>query len=531
MPTASSSSSYAAIVIGGGHNGLVTAFYLARAGLRVQVMEAQPMLGGACKTEELIPGYRFSTCANYFWCFRPKVLEDMRLLDRGLTVGGAELDAKIIDGTRPSVWWHDSDKLEEEIGRIAPRDASRWKEWQALWHNARDLLGPLLLSYPPSLGRLSEYATRVGQQHLLATLMTSSLAELTDRHFDTDIMRAGVNDAPCDVGSLYDHGSSLLAGLAVAAREYSETGQRAPIGWVRGGMGAVILAMEDALAELNVSVRTQAPVERILVEGGRASGVRLVGGEEVGASLVITSADPKRTFESLVEPRELAPEFLARIRSLRCDVAPLKLHCAVSGLPEYPAFAGSDLPYRGQLTFVPSRRTHERTWVEASRGELPDEPFMVAMMPSAWDPTLAPQGHHTVSFWILYAPKRPARGTWPERRDEMAEKLLAHIARYSPNFRDILHDYFLLTPHDLEERVLLTDGNIHHVDMTPSQLLWQRPCPELARYRSPIPGLYSCGAGQHPCGEVNGGPGHNAAHAVLEDLGHIPSGSWQQIAL
>lgn len=518
------------LVIGGGHNGLVAAFYLARAGLKVEVLEAQPDLGGACKTEELLPGYRFSSCANCLWLLRPQVMADMRLLKRGMVVDAPEADVKVIDGETSMIWWRDEDRLRQEIARVAPADAARWTDWQAIWRQAADLLGPLLLSTPPSPAQLEAHAERVGHQQLLRTLMESSLSGLIERHLDTPVMRAGVNEVRADLGSLYANGSSLVHALGVAGRDYSETGQISPKGYVRGGMGSVVTAMVDALSELDVSLRTSTPVERILVEGDRAVGVRLVGGEEISASSIVSDATPDRTFLSLLDPGLLEPGFLRSVQGMQRQVAPLKLHCAMSGLPEYKAFAGSDLPHRGLTSLLPSYAGQERAWLQASAGELPDELLMVAMTPSVWDPTLAPVGGHTLSFWILYAPTRPASGQWPQLREEMAERVLSQIERHAPDFRAALRDYVLFTPSDLQERVLLTDGNIHHVDMTLSQALWRRPIPELADYRAPITGLYCCGAGQHPGGEVSGAPGHNAAHVVLEDRGHIAPGTWRLTA-
>jgi phytoene dehydrogenase-like protein len=523
------SAEWDAIIIGGGHNGLVAAFYLARAGLRVQVLEARPSLGGACKTEELIPGYRFSTCANYLWLFRPKVLADMRLLERGLAIDAGGVDTKVVDGVHPMVWWHDDEKLAEEIARVAPRDAAKWPQWQALWRDAAELFGPLLLRSPPSQAQLEEHAARLGHDELLRTLMTTSLGELADSHFETDLMRAAINEVRADLGSLYATGSSMVSAVGVAARDYAEAGLIAPKGFVRGGMGSVVSAMVAALEELGVSMQTNAPVERILVENGRATGVRLVGGEEISAAVVLSNTTPDRTFLSLLDGDALDAGFAARIRAIRREVAPLKLHCAMSGLPEYAALPESDLPHRGPLMLLPSREGQQHAWLQASHGELPEDPLMVAMTPSVFDAALAPAGRHTVSFWILYAPARPAEGAWCQRREEMAQRLLSKIERHAPSFCDLLEDYVLLTPADLQERVLLTDGNIHHLDLSPSQVLWQRPIPELAHYRAPIAGLYCCGAGQHPGGEVTGAPGHNAAHVVLEDLGHIGPGSTQSV--
>jgi phytoene dehydrogenase-like protein len=302
-----------------------------------------------------------------------------------------------------------------------------------------------------------------------------------------------------------------------------------PEGYVRGGMGTVTQTMARAAREEGVAIRTTSPVRRILVEGGRAVGVELADGEQLGAAAVVSNADPKRTFLTLIDSSHLAPTFLERIRGLRTDVAPLKFHCALSEAPEYYVFEGTDLAGKGIFIICPTRAYHERAWDVARHGHLPEAPFMALMMPTSVDDTVAPRGHHTVSFWILFAPVRLRNGTWPDRRAEMAERLLKQMDKYSPNFRRALVDYVLFTPWDLEQRVLLTDGNIHHVDITPSQMLWQRPLPELARYRAPLPGLYMCGAGQHPYGEVSGGPGHNAAHAVLEDLGAIEPEAWQEI--
>jgi phytoene dehydrogenase-like protein len=515
------------IFIGAGHNGLVAAFYLARAGLRVEMLEAQAEVGGACKTEELIPGYRFSTCANYFYWARSRVVEDMRLFDRGVEVGGG-LWTRVLTENRPFAYWPEEDRLREEIARFSKPDSDAWASWQRLWDAAARLIGPYLLSYPPTLADLVARAEKLGLSDTLQLLMTNSLAEVVDRYFESEEMRSGFI-VPHDLGSMYDHGGALTYGLAAAARRYSETGAEMPEGFVRGGMGAVTQTMATAAREHGVSIRTSSPVRRVLVADGRAVGVELANGEQLAAAAVVSNADPKRTFLTLIDPDHLPAAFLRRIRGLRTDVAPLKFHCALSEAPEYPVFAGSDLAGKGLFLIYPTRAYQERAWDDARHGRLPEAPLMTVMSPSTWDDTLAPPGHHTVSFWIQFAPVRLRDGTWPDRREEMAERLLTQIDKYSPNFRRALVDHVLFTPWDLEQRVLLTDGNIHHVDITPSQMLWQRPLPELARYRAPLQGLYLCGAGQHPYGEVSGGPGHNAAHVVLEDLGRIAPEAWQEI--
>lgn len=514
------------VIIGTGHNGLVAAFYLARAGLNVEMIEARPLIGGACVTEELIPDFRFSTCANVACWLRPKVVEDMQLLERGLQFSITTEDrvahcwpvvTQVLDNNQPFVWWPDQERMQAEIARFSRSDAEAWPHWNEFWNQAGDLLGRYLLTPPPTLAELLDRARQTGSEEILTTVLTTSLAQLADRFFESDPMRNHVH-APHDMGSVYDTGTGLATAMAAAMSSYSEMGQTAPCGYVRGGMGQITRAMAQAAGEHGVTIRTNSPVRRVLVEDGRAVGVELVGGERIAAKIVVSNADPKRTFLKLVDSADLSELFIQRIRQLRTDIAPLKFHCALSELPEYYAFAGSQLPTKGSFLICPDRAYHERAWDDARHGRLPQAPYMELMTPSAWDDSLAPPGRHTVSFWILFAPVQLKEGSWPERRDEMAERLLGIMDQYSPNFRRAVVDYVLFTPHDLEQRVLLTDGNIHHVDISPSQMLWQRPLPELAHYRAPIRNLYLCGAGMHPYGEVSGAPGHNAAHVILRDL-------------
>lgn len=517
-----------AIVVGAGHNGLVAAFYLARSGAAVDVYEAQSTIGGACKSEELFPGYNFSTCASWLGWWLPKIVEDMRLLERGITVGGADTRSRIFEHGQSFVWWQDEDRLISEIGRYSRRDATSWSDWEGMWDASVDLLGPWLLSRPPSLRELLAHADSLGKAELLSVLLTTSIAELSDQFFESPEMRACV-ETTHDVGSMHDHGSALVRALALAMRKYSPSGWLPPSGYVRGGMGEVTRAMRDAAVEHGANIYVNSPVEEIVVSGGRAVGVRLASGELCEADAVLSGTDPVRTFLRLVGADKLAPTFRRKLEALRTDIAPMKLHCALSGLPEWTAFEGTEIPFQGLMSINPSRAYYERAWDDARHARLPEAPILTAMTPSYWDDTLAPPGDHTMSFWSLFAPPRLQEGTWSARRGEMTERMLGVIERHAPDFRRHLLDVQLLTPQDLEERVLLTDGNIHHVDISPSQMLWQRPLSELAQYSSPIAGLYLCGAGQHPYGEVSGGPGHNAAHVVLEEWGAIPPGTWQEI--
>jgi phytoene dehydrogenase-like protein len=521
---------YDAIIVGSGHNGLVAAFYLARAGLSVLLAEARDTIGGSCVTEELIPGFRFSTCANVVWALRPKLIADMRLYQRGLTVdqrqflrllpGGDYMHTGRLSSAAPG---EDAANLDREIAKFSRADARAFPAWQEFLARITRILGPYLLQPPPRLHQIYAALADPADRQALDLVLINSLAALADRFFESEIMRDV--GAAADIGDIHDVGTGLLFALTTAMGAYSENELAVPNGYVRGGMGQITALMAEAAREQGVAIRTGAPVARILVEGRQARGVELVSGEHIAARLVISNLDPKRTFLRLTDVEQLDQRFLRRVRALQTHVAAgLKLHCALAEAPEYGVRGGlSERQLReSTLIVAPGRAYREAAWRAASQGELPDQPIIAGFMPSVYDPSLAPPGRYTWSAYITWAPARLREGTWETRREEIADRLLAAIERYAPNFRRALLDYLLLTPADLEARMHLTDGNIHHVDAIPSQLLWQRPLEELAQYRTPIERLYLCGAGTHPWGEVSGAPGHNAAQAVLSDLEHTP---------
>jgi phytoene dehydrogenase-like protein len=518
---------YDVIIVGAGHNGLVAAFYLARAGLRVLVVEARQVVGGSCVTEELLPGFRFSTCANVVWALRPKIIRDMRLYERGLVVDTRQFLRPLPDGrylfsgrlgaTAPG---EDLDDVQRSIAQFSAIDAESFPRWQDFLARLTRILGPYLLAPPPRLNQIYAGCVDDADRQALDLILTNSMAGIADRFFESEIMRdVGV---AADIGDINDVGTGLLFALTTAMGAYSETEDDVPNGFVRGGMGRITELMAEAAAEHGAEIRTSAPVARVLVEDQRAVGVELASGEQIGARLVVSNADPKRTFLSLLDPTSLDARFVRRVRALQTHVAAgLKLHCALSEMLEYRVAAGlTDTQLReATLIIAPNRAYREAAWRAAAQGDMPEQPVIAGFLPSVYDPSLAPPGKYTWSAYITWAPARLRQGSWAERREEVAELLFAAIEHYVPNFRRALLGYVLLTPDVLEQRMALTDGNIHHVDAIPSQLLWQRPLEELAHYRAPVRGLYLCGAGTHPWGEVSGAPGHNAAHAVLDDLG------------
>jgi phytoene dehydrogenase-like protein len=470
---------YDAIIVGAGHNGLVAAFYLARAGLSVLVVEARDVAGGSCVTEELIPGFRFSTCANVVWALRPKIIADKGLYQRGLMIDARQFLRQLPNGDymhtgrlASAAPGEDVAGVEREIARFSAADARAFPAWQEFLARITRILGPYLLQPPPRLHEIYAALSDPADRQALDLILTNSLAALADRFFESEIMRDV--GAAADIGDIHDVGTGLLFALTTAMGAYTENDLAVPNGYVRGGMGQITALMAEAAREQGTTIRTGAPVARILIEGGRAGGVELASGEQIAARLVISDLDPKRTFLRLIAPEQLDPRLLRRVRALQTNVAAgLKLHCALAEAPEYRVRDGlSDQQLReSTLIVAPGRAYREAAWRAASQGDLPESPLIAGFMPSVYDPSLAPTGQYTWSAYITWAPARLREGSWEARREEIADRLIAAIERYAPNFRRALINYVLLTPADLEARMHLTDGNIHHVDAIPSQLL------------------------------------------------------------
>jgi len=502
-----------AVVVGGGHNGLVAAWYLARAGLDVAVLERRDLVGGACITEELWPGFRVPTCAYICHLLQRQVIDDMELRRHGLEIYGQ--DPRVFypfpDG-RHFVAWSDDQRTAEEIGRLSAHDARAYPGFQAFRKRAAGLLRPYLLTAPPTLAELFARA-RGTDEALLERLIGGSVGDLLDEHFESPQVKAAMTRAwdagdPDAPGSLFSVVYTWID-LLQADEDF---------GIVRGGMGGITQAMLRACQSVGVTVRTGAEVRQIIVADGRVRGVTLASGEEIESSLVLSNADPKRTFLRLVAREHLDPRFVRSIERLRTRAAYLKLHAALRELPDVTAYLGPDHDprYLAYTHISPSVEYYRSSWEDARGGRPSRTPVMDVQIPTVYDPSLAPPGEHVMSVWVQYAPPRPSVGSWDELRQPTGEHLLRTLAQYAPNLnrgRAVL-DWMLLTPADIEQRVGLTDGNIRHTDMVLGQMLAAR-----SGYRTPIRGLYLCGAGTHPGGEVTAAPGHNAAHAVLADQG------------
>lgn len=503
------------IILGGGHNGLVAASYLAKAGMKVLLLERQPVVGGACMTEELFPGYRFSSCSYICHLFQNKIIEDLKLRKFGFEV--YRLDPErfqpFLDGRRLLIW-DDVSRTQEEISQFSTRDAERYPEWLAFWKQAAGLIQPYFLRQAPTITEVYERARRAGKEAFLDRLLVVSMTELVSEYFESEAMQGAFIQAQ-DVGDPGAVGSAWCYAY-IKCNMFSRPEN---VGIVKGGMGGITQALlESALVE-GVEVKLEMEVERILIKDGKACGVRLSSGEEIRSQIVVSNADPKRTFLKLVDKEKICTNFSLSLEKLKTESAYLKFHAALSGLPDFSSYFHGDLDPHvlGEIKICPSIEYYKRSWNDARHGFPAREPVMEVQIPSVYDSSLAPEGHHILSIWALYAPVKIQNGSWEKQRRDVGEGMIDLLCRYAPNFRSLIVDWSLFTPLDMEERVGLTDGNIRHLDMIPDQFLSKRPLSGWAHYRTPIPNLYLCGAGTHPGGEVTGAPGHNAAVTILQD--------------
>jgi phytoene dehydrogenase-like protein len=506
---------YDVVIIGAGHNGLVAGTYLARAGLRVLLLERREMVGGACVTEELFPGYRLSSCSYICHLLQEKVITDLELPRHGFEVYTLEPGRfhPFPDG-RYLVTWDAHEQTAAEIARYSTHDAQAYLDWMTFWERAGRLLHPYFLTAPPTYAEIMARIRGTDDEALLETLLTCSMLELVEEYFETDIVRAHTLSVQ-DIGDPRAPGSPLCYAY-IKVNLCSAPGT---VGIVKGGMGGITQAMARAARQAGVDMRTGVEVAQVLINKGEARGVVLRSGEVIHSTLTVSNADPKRTFLSLVPPDRLDADFVQQVKRIRTNAAYLKFHAALRELPDFSRYLGKDFDphYLAQVKISPSVEYFERSWQDAKEGRPSSCPLMEVQIPSVYDPTLCPPGQHVVSIWVLYAPPRLREGTWEAQRRAVGEHLIDTLTGYAPNFRQSLLDWQLFTPVDLEQRVGLTDGNIRHIDIVPQQMFARRPLPGWAQYRTPVPRLYLCGAGTHPGGEVTGAPGHNAAQAILAD--------------
>ena len=523
---------YDAIVIGGGHNGLVAAAYLARAKWKVLVLERRPLVGGACVTEEdVFPGYKVSTAAYVNSLFRPEIVRDLRLRDYGFEVveRNPASFSPFEDG-RYLLLGGDAASNLAEIAKFSRRDAERYPEYERMLERVAAVLEPALVRVPPnlehpSLGDLVELL-RLGAsfQRLGPALgeavevLTGAARPILDRWFESEELKAtlatdaiiGAFAAPSMPGTAYVLFHHVMG---------ETNGKKGVWSYVRGGMGGLTQALAKAARALGVEIRTEAEVARILVKDGAAVGVALANGDEFGARNVASSVDCRLTFERFLNPAVLPPEFVAELRRIDYRSASAKINVALAELPNFTACPGTapGPQHRGTVHLCPDQDFIERAYDDAKYGRCSREPVVECTIPSSVDPTVAPPGRHLMSMFCQYAPYELADGAWDGAAENaFADRCFDVVERYAPGFKNSVLDRQILTPKGLEERFNLTGGNIFQGAMSLDKLFMLRPAPGYAGYRTPLEHLFLCGSAAHPGGGVMGAPGWNAARVMLK---------------
>lgn len=520
------------IVVGGGHNGLVAAFYLAQSGLRTLVLERRPVVGGPSATVEYFPGYH-AAITNSPGSLEPKIVRDMALQSFGLRF--TRPDPSLVhpfDDGRAFVAWRDRDRVNATLRAFSDHDAVAYYRLFADLQAFADRLRVSLFEPPPSLAELVSRLSSEEDEEQFAKVYLGSIRDLLDERFESNQVKAVIavlsvmhnRAGPATPGTpamLMQRPLSIASHSVSAQDDPRRQPLRGSTGLPIGGMGAIPRAMEAANRQLGVEIRTGAEVARILVKDGRAYGVVLADGQEVEARIVLSNLNPRTTFLDLVDPQKLSEEFRDRVSGIRMQGSQFKIGLALDGLPRF-AVAGSDAEAQAfascQFRIAPSMDYMERAWDDAKYGRWSHEPMMWGLTPSVMDPELAPPGRHLMSVNVYHAPEKLADGDWAIEKERFGRQCIDVLSRYIPNLADIITDCRFWSPQDFVDEYGLVGANITHGDMLPGQMFSLRPLAGWSRYRTPVSGLYLCGSGTWPGGFISGIPGHNSSAAVLEDL-------------
>lgn len=515
---------YDAIMIGAGHNGLVCAAYLAKAGLRTLVLEQREVVGGACITESLFPGCRVSSAACWYGMLRPEIIVDLELYKHGLDP--YPMDPQVLalfPNGRHLFIWLDNRKTAWEVARFAPKDALRdvcgLYRFNRYTDRVLEVIAPLFLRPPLNSDAIAQAFSDHGFPQVYHEVFNYSVAEIIDRFLYNDELKAAIafsamaiaNTSPFTPGTAYD----LFYMMAAETR-----GVRKAWGFARGGMGSVTAALAASARSFGTEIRTDCQVEQVIIEGNRAVGIALANGLEIRSHVVVSNADPKRTFLNLLPRDCLADDFSRRVSDIQMDGSSSVVHFLLKGLPQFRGFRNSGVgkQHCGMIVIAPSLDYLDRAWHDATVGKISKQPVLTMSMQSVTDKSIAPPGKHVLSVFVQFTPYHLTDGTWETTKTALVERVLDTIELYAPNFRSILLDYVAFTPVDLERKIGLTGGHAEHGDMSMNQLFRSRPVPGWTHYRTPVRNFYLCGAGAHPGGTVTGAPGFNAAHTILADM-------------
>ncbi len=522
-------SSYDAIVIGGGHNGLITAAYLARAGKRVVVLERRYVVGGAAVSEEVFPGFTFSVLSYVVSLLRPEIIRDLELPRHGLQILPLESTLTPLPNGDYFAAWADHDQARQELYRHSPKDAEAYDEFGRLMHHMAMAVKPILGMIPPDptslspkdllgLARLGRHFHGLGDEkfYALFKLMTMSSADFLEEWFECEPLKA-TKSASGIIGTFLGPRSPGTAYVLLHHYMGEIDGAFRAWGFAKGGTGGISEAIASAARTFGAEVRTEADVAQVIVKQGRATGVALADGTELRAKVVVSSLDPNLTFLKLLDPRELPDDLVQGVRQFRFRGSSGKVNLALSELPNFTCMPGRGPHLRGAISISPSIDYLERAYDDAKYGEFSRRPYMDVVIPSMIDPNMAPPGKHVMSCFVQYAPYQLNGGWTDAKREAFGDAVVDTLAEYAPNLKSAIIHRQVVTPKDVEDMVGLTEGNIFQGELALQQLFFLRPVPQWAKYRTPVKQFYQCGSGTHPGGGIMGASGRLAAVEILRD--------------
>ena len=518
---------YDAIIIGGGHNGLVTAAYLAKAGREVLVLERREILGGATVTEEVVPGFQFTVFSYLVSLLRPDIIRELNLPKHGLMI--LPMNSSLTPGLNGEYIYKDADhyRTQRHIAQLSPRDAEAYDEYRLTMKLMAKAVRYFQDHPLPDILRLNEddraelavmgrHLNGLGRDklHTLIKLMTMSAADFLDEWFEHDLVKAdlvssgliGTYLGPRSPGTAYVLLHHYMGEVDGVFRDW---------GFAKGGTGAVAKAIAGAARQFGAEIRTNAPVEQVMVKHGQAVGVALTNGTEIRAEKVVSAADPKRTFLQFVDPATLPGDLVAAVEKYNIHGSSAKVNLALTGPPDFACMPGDGPHLRGAMSIGPSLDYIEQAYDEAKYGDFARRPYLDLFLPAAVDPEMAPPGQHVLSCFVQYAPYKLRQGSWEEKREALGDAVVDALAAFIPNIKQLIIGRQVCTPLDIEQIAGITQGNIFHGEMRLSQVLFNRPAPGYTRYNTPMENYYQCGAGNHPGGGISGAPGRLAALEML----------------